>query len=67
MKQTKIEFEGTKVVTWREGFFPECNCLMGRLQSVLPLFPCCPHIAHIANRRNVGDPNFLFKSEGGKL
>ena len=56
---------GKATITWRKGFLPECNCFMSRF------FPfslvCCCHIRYIANRREVGDRDFLFRSEGGKL
>ena len=52
-------------ITWRKGFEAECNCFMSRI------FPFslidCWHIRYIAHRRAVGDRDFLFKSEGGKL
>ena len=50
-------------VTWRKGFMPECDCLFSK---IFP-FPVCWHLRYIAKRREVGDRNFLFKSEGGKL
>ena len=56
---------GKAIITWREGFLPECNCWTSRI------FPfslvCCWHLRYISQRREVGDKNFLFKSEGGKL
>jgi len=61
IKTAKLKI-GKHIITWRKGYMPECDCFLSQL---LPI-PCM-HIYLIASRREVGDPNFLWKDEGGKL
>lgn len=61
LEQTQIKIEKV-IVTWTLGYLPECSCFLSKISLL-----ACPHIRFISKRRDVGDKNFLFKSEGGNL